>query len=231
MIYKQKVVAFIPARGGSKGIKDKNIRKLGGKPLIAWPIETALSTPEIDRVIVSTDSEEIAKIAQKFGAEVNIRPPELAQDDSLVADTIRHLKQELSKQYEPEEIAVLLEATSPFREIKIISRCLDRLVLEELDSIATFSESKISPERIWEINNGIPEPYIKSSSPWNPRQSFKTAYELNAAVYAFRLSKLPNDGPNILFGNFGAEILPNENLIDIDTERDLMVANAILQSS
>ena len=74
MIYKQKVVAFIPARGGSKGIKDKNIRKLGGKPLIAWPIETALSTPEIDRVIVSTDSEEIAKIAQKFGAEVNIRP-------------------------------------------------------------------------------------------------------------------------------------------------------------
>ena len=103
-------------------------------------------------------------------------------------------------------------------------------MLEELRFIATFSESKISPERIWEINNGIPEPYIKSSSPWNPRQSFKMP-RLNAAVYAFRLSKLPNDGPNILFGNFGAEILPNENLIDIDTERDLMVANAILQSS
>ena len=112
---------------------------------------------------MSTDSEEIAKIAQKFERS-KYSAPELAQDDSLVADTIRHLKQELSKQYEPEEIAVLLEATSPFREIKIISRCLDRLVLEELDSIATFSESKISPERIWEINNGIPEPYIKSSA-------------------------------------------------------------------
>ncbi len=230
MIYKQKVVAFIPARGGSKGIKDKNIRELGGKPLIAWPIETALSTPEIDRVIVSTDSKEIAKIAQKHGAEVKIRPADLARDNSLVADTIRHLKQELSKQYESEEIAVLLEATSPFRDIKIVTRCLERLVLEELDSIATFSESKISPERLWKITNGTPEPYIKSASPWKPRQSFKTAYKLNAVVYAFRLSKLPDIGPDILFGNFGAEILPNENLIDIDTEQDLMVANAILQS-
>ena len=89
MLDEYRVIALIPARGGSKTVKKKNLRELGGKPLVAWPIEVALQTPEIDRVLVSTDCDEVAAIADKYGVEVDPRPPHLATDGALVADLIR----------------------------------------------------------------------------------------------------------------------------------------------
>jgi CMP-N,N'-diacetyllegionaminic acid synthase len=231
MIDNNAVIAFIPARGGSKSIPRKNVRPLGGKPLLAWPIDTAFASPEIDRVIVSTDDPEIAGVATQFGAELHDRPKELSGDSSLVIDAVRHLKLQLENSGRSKQIFVLLEATSPFRTPQMISRCLRRLIDDNLDSIATFSESEVSPERIWRISDGKPSPYIDGAIPWKPRQSFDVAYKLNAAVYAFWLDRLPDVGPSILFGNFGAEVLPGDGLIDIDNERDFLVANEIFKSS
>lgn len=230
MIDGRRVVALTPARGGSKSVPYKNLHPLGGKPLLAWPIECARATSAIDRVIVSTDDDRIADAAIALGAEVYRRSAELASDTALVADVIRDLWSRLRAEGETASILVLLEATSPLRSPALIERCLHRLVSEKLDSIATFHEADINPERTWRINAGRPEPFITGAIPWKPRQLLTPAFQLNAAVYAFLPDALPAGSPSILFGNMGAEIVPPESVIDIDTEKDFAYANAILQS-
>ena len=229
MISGERVIAMTPARGGSKSVPYKNLHLLGGKPLLAWPIETARATPAIDRVIVSTDDDRIADAAKVLGAEVDRRPNELATDTAVVADAIRDLWRRLKSEGETATILVLLEATSPFRTPEMIERCLRRLVDEQLDSIATFHEAEINPERTWRIEGGAPEPFIRGAIPWKPRQLLTPAYQLNAAVYAFRPDALPADSPSILFGRMGAEIVPADSVIDIDTLKDFTYANALLQ--
>lgn len=230
MIDGLRVVALTPARGGSKAVPYKNLHPLGGKPLLAWPVECALQTPEIDRVIVSTDDDRISSVAAELGAEVYRRPDHLATDSALVADTIRQLWVQLRAEGEPAQILVLLEATSPFRTPALITRCLQRLVNEALDSVATFNDAAINPERTWRIHAGAPEPFIEGAIPWKPRQQLTPAYQLNGAVYAFFPDRLPAGIPNILFGKMGAEIVPSNSVIDIDTLEDFHIANALLQS-
>jgi CMP-N,N'-diacetyllegionaminic acid synthase len=224
------VVALIPARGGSKSIPYKNLYPLGGKPLIAWPIEVGRATAAIDRVIVSTDDAKIASVARELRAEVFDRPAELASDTALVIDTIRHVGRELSQQGRPADIMVLLEATSPFRKAELVTRCLERLVAEGLDSIATFHAAEINPERTWKVEEGRPRPFIDSANPWKPRQKLTPAYQLNGVVYAFRLDLLPADGTSLLFGRMGAEVISADDVIDIDEERDFFIAESILRS-
>lgn len=230
MIDGRRVIALTPARGGSKSVPYKNLHPLGGKPLLAWPIEIARATPCLDRVIVSTDDDRIADAAVALGAEVYRRSAELASDTALVADTIRDLWRRLRAEGETASILVLLEATSPFRTPAIIERCLRRLIDEHLDSIATFHEAEINPERTWRIEAGAPEPFIRGAIPWQPRQLLTPAYQLNAAVYAFVPDALPANSPSILFGKMGAEVVPADSVIDIDTLKDFTYANALLQS-
>jgi CMP-N-acetylneuraminic acid synthetase len=230
MIDGLRVVAVTPARGGSKSVPNKNLHPLGGRPLLSWPIDCALKTPEIDRVIVSTDDEHIAIAARGFGAEVYSRPAVLAVDTSLVVDALRYLWVQLRAEGESAAILVLLEATSPFRTPELVGRCLRRLVAENLDSIATFHDAEINPERVWSINRGVPQPFISGSAPWKPRQLLTPAYQLNGAVYAFFPDRLPQEIPNILFGKMGAEIVAADSVIDIDTKKDFLIANAILKS-
>lgn len=222
------VVALIPARGGSKSVPYKNLYPLGGKPLLAWPIETALATPEIDSIYVSTDDERISACARDHGAKVHQRPAELASDTALVADTVRHLYSELTARSEGIDIFVLLEATSPFRTPEMIRRCLKRMVDEDLDSIATFHRAEVNPWRTWQISDGEPSPFIPGAIPWLPRQKLPDAYQLNGAVYAFRPDRLPADTPRLLFGKLGAEIVDANDVIDIDEQKDFAIANAIL---
>ena len=230
MIDGRRVIALTPARGGSKSVPYKNLHPLGGKPLLAWPIETAKATAAIDRVIVSTDDDRIANAALQLGAEVYRRSAELASDTAVVADTIRDLWRRLRAEGETAEILVLLEATSPFRSPAIIERCLRRMADEQLDSIATFHEAEINPERTWRIEGGAPEPFIRGAIPWKPRQLLTPAYQLNAAVYALRPDRLTADSPSILFGKMGAEIVPADSVVDIDTLKDFTYANALLTS-
>jgi CMP-N,N'-diacetyllegionaminic acid synthase len=230
MLDRRRVIALTPARGGSKSVPYKNLHPLAGKPLLAWSLECGLATPEIDRMIVSTDDARIAQAARDLGAETYDRDAALASDGALVADVIRDLWRRLRGEGESAEILVLLEATSPLRTPALVGRCLRRLIDEKLDSIATFHAAEINPERIWRIERGRPAPFIPGAVPWKPRQLLSPAYQLNGAVYAFYPDRLPEGVPNILFGRMGAEILPADSVIDIDTARDFVIANAILQS-
>ena len=229
MIENFRVIAVIPARGGSKSVPFKNLELLGGKPLISWPIETAKKTKEVDRIIVSTEDKRISSTVKKYNVEVYQRPIELATDDSQVSDTLRHLFKTLQSEGEKADIFLLLEATSPFRTPELLSKCLRRLVNEKLDSIATFHEADVNPERVWRISNGIPSPLIDGENLWKPRQQLTPAFQMNGAVYAYFTKKLPENIPNILFGKMGSEVISSETIIDIDTKKDFKIANALLE--
>lgn len=142
MINQKKVLVIIPARGGSKGLPGKNIRLLDGIPLIAWPIKTALNSKYIDRVIVSTDSLEIKKMAIKFGAEAPfMRPDKLATDQSLSSDVIVHAIEWLHNHSEYYDYIVLLEPTSPLTEASDVDLALEDLISK--NGLAIVGISKV----------------------------------------------------------------------------------------
>lgn len=229
MINNQRVIAVIPARGGSKSIPRKNLQPLRGLPLIAWTIEIAKTTPEIDRIIVSTDDNEISEISKYYGAEVYKRPEKLATDISLVVDTIRDLYMKLEHEGEKADIFVLLEPTCPIRPDNLVSLCLSSLVESKSDSIATFSQLSTSPDRIWKIEENVPSLFFSGSNPWMPRQALRIGYALNGALYAFYPKKLPETHPGLLFGKVQAFVM-EQHVIDIDTYEDLAEADAIIKN-
>ncbi|MBB3140065.1 acylneuraminate cytidylyltransferase family protein [Halomonas organivorans] len=229
MLKDQRIIAVIPARGGSKSVPGKNIRLLGGIPLIAWSIRVARQVSEIDRVIVSTDDKEIAEIAVHYGAEVYKRPARLATDAALVADTLRDLRSTLEREGERTDVMVLLEPTCPFRGGDDIRWALSRLVNDELDSVATFKTASLNPCRAWRLEEGEPASFIDGSDPWRPRQELPSAYQLNGAVYAFRPDRLPAGYSGLLFGRCGGIPMPDERSVDIDNELDLAMAELICE--
>lgn len=139
---KNKLLAIIPARSGSKGIPNKNIRNFCGKPLLAYPIEVAKKSGVFDRIIIDTDSKEIAKVGKRFGAQVPyLRPKQLAGDTSVVIDAVLLLLQRLKADgYEPDIIS-LLQTTSPLREVEDIINCYKLLKKDGVDSVVTVCES------------------------------------------------------------------------------------------
>jgi N-acylneuraminate cytidylyltransferase len=225
---KPTVVAVIPARGGSKSVPGKNIKLLGGRPLIAWSIDVARSVSEIERVIVSTDSREIRSIALREGAEVYDRAPELAGDTSLVTDVLRDLYRRLSDENDAPDIITLLEPTCPFREPQDVQACI-KLVTDGCDSAASFKEADLNPHRAWRIAGSTPSVFVEGAVPWRPRQELPAAYQLNGGVYAFRPDRLPDDLPALLFGLTGATVMPAERSLDIDTRIDFLIAEAMLE--
>ena len=229
MIDAKRVIAVIPARGGSKSIPDKNIKPLGGKPLIVWSIEVAKKTEEIDRIIVSTDSEKIGKIAREHGAEVYIRPAHLATDEALVIDALRDLIGTLKKEGEDTEIMILLEPTCPLRSVEDIRKCINLLVNNGYESVATFKEAELNPHRAWKINDEKPEVFIPGAIPWLPRQKLPKAYQLTGAVYAFYCNRLNQERRSLLFGKSGAVIVPKERSLDIDDELDFEILETLIR--
>ncbi len=229
---KKNIIALIPARGGSNSVPGKNIYPLAGKPLIAYTIETALKVEEIDRVIVSTDDDEIGDIAEKYGAEYYKRPAHLATDDALVVDTIDYMIDILSNEGEQPGILILLEPTCPFRAIETVSTCIGMITNNDTpyDSVATYTEAELNPHRAWKINGYSPEPFFPGANPWLPRQKLPKAYQLNGAVYAFNVNafKQRGDSPGLLFGKTGAVVIDRDEAIDIDNEIDFKVAEAML---
>ncbi|NIO11196.1 MAG: NTP transferase domain-containing protein, partial [Deltaproteobacteria bacterium] len=138
MIKRQRVLGVITARGGSKGLPGKNIRDLCGKPLVAWSIEAAKASTYLDRLVVTTDSEEIAKVAKQYGAEVPfLRPPELATDTATSFAAIDHLLGELEKTGDLYDIVALIEPTSPLRETADIDKALEEMLAAGADSVVS----------------------------------------------------------------------------------------------
>jgi CMP-N,N'-diacetyllegionaminic acid synthase len=231
MLNGQRVIAVVPARGGSKSIPGKNIKPLLGKPLLAWSIDVAREVSEIDRIIVSTDDSQIASVGESFGAEVYPRPAHLATDEALVIDALKDLLGRLELEGEKPEWVVLLEATCPLRTPEDVRGCL-RLVTEgNYDSVATFKDADLNPHRAWRLTDGIPETFIPGVVPWLPRQKLPKAYQLNGAVYVFRASLLADEAKSLLVGRLGAVVMPRERSQDIDDQLDFLIVEALLKGS
>jgi len=228
MINGQRVIAVIPARGGSKSIPGKNLRLLGGKPLLAWPIDVAREVAEIDRIIVSTDDAQIADTARSCGAEVYARPVHLATDEAIVIDAVKDLLHTLETEGESPAWVILLEATCPLRTADDVRECLKLVEVGGCDSVATFTEAELNPHRAWRIEGGVPEVFIPGAIPWLPRQRLPKAYQLNGAAYVFRASMLVREGRSLLLGKLGAVLMPRDRSQDIDDAVDFLVAEALL---
>lgn len=184
------IIGLIPARSGSKGIKDKNIVNFEGKPLIAHTIDSSNQSKLITRTIVSTDSRKYADIALKYGAEVPfLRPPEISKDLSRDSEVFIHTIQELN--LKEEDIVVYLRPTNPLREIGLIDKVLNLLISKHLPAIRTLSEVLFSPYKMVFLKNEEIHPILdidgKTKGTDLPRQLLPKVYELNGNVDAFRV--------------------------------------------
>jgi len=227
------VVAVIPARGGSKGIKDKNLVDIGGMPLVAHSILHAIEASSIDKVIVSSDSERIIEAALKFGAEVPFRrPADLAEDHVLDLPVFEHAINYLEQEEEYlADFVVHLRPTAPFRKSGWIDEAVQLLMDNpEADSVRSVSEVVQHPYRMFEIDGeGYLDPIMKHEhhQPYLlRRQDLPAIYYYNCVI---DISK-----PATIFGKgsmTGDRILPfilePDDVIDIDTTRDLAIAREI----
>ncbi len=223
-------LAIIPARGGSKGLPGKNIKDFNGKPLIAWSIETALESKRVTDVIVSTDSEEIAKVSREYGAKVSMRPPELASDTAKVIDSIKYVVSQQLDAGKAYEVICLLEPTAPFRDTKLVDLCIEKVAVDGHDSVATFSDAPVSPNRLWKIDeNGVAQPYLGGAVPWLTRQEQPQAFVLNGMVYAFSTKNLTDDSEQITFltETNHAVLVTDKPGFDIDTLDEFIAAEAL----
>ena len=224
------VLGAIFARGGSKGIPRKNLRFLGGKPLIAWAIEAARGCPSLDRLIVSTDDAEIAEVARQCGAETPfMRPEELSRDDSPEWLAWQHALQTLEEQTSRRiDVMVSVPPTSPLRRSEDVERCLAQLVQRGADAVITVREAGRSPYfNMVKMDNGFVAPVLRPEKPIYRRQEAPPVYEITTVAVAARRDYVMQS--NYLFhGKVQAIVVPPESAIDIDTELDFQFAEFLL---
>jgi CMP-N,N'-diacetyllegionaminic acid synthase len=227
MIGTRKVLALIPARGGSKGIPGKNIADLAGKPLIAWTIEAARACPSVDSIVLSTDDLAIAEVAARFGCQVPfMRPPELATDEASSMDVVYHALEQL-----PDfDVVLLLQPTSPLRTSADIEACLVRL--KDAPAVVSVRPSEDHPYLTFEINDGGNlTPYAKPSTGQSlRRQDLPSAWCLNGAIYAADVGWLKSQRSFISSETIACQ-MPSERSIDIDNPADLRLADELLRLS
>ncbi len=234
-----KVLAIIPARGGSKGLPGKNIKPLLQHPLIAYSILAALESKLINRITVNTDDEEIAAIAKKYGAEIPfMRPAELAEDNSTDLEVFAHQLKWLkeNENYVP-DLIVQLRPTSPVRFINQIDEAIDKLMNSDADSIRVITEAPITPFKMWllnENNDAAMEPLLNLKGikePYNqPRQNLPVVYWQVGTLDVIKAETITVN--NSMSGN---KILPlkiqNKFAIDIDDVTSFYKAEEIIQYS
>jgi N,N'-diacetyl-8-epilegionaminate cytidylyltransferase len=227
------VVGFIFARGGSKGIPKKNVRRLLGKPLIAYAIETARSSALIDRVVVSTDNREIAEVARNYGADVPfMRPAELAQDDSPEWLAWQHAIRMLAieETARPVEIFVCIPTTAPLRAVEDVDACIDRLMKTDADVVITAKPASRNPyfNMICVDAEGSARLVIPPEKEVHRRQSAPVVYDMTTAAYAAR-PEFVMRACSLFEGKVKAVLVPEERAVDIDTELDFQFAEFLLK--
>lgn len=225
-----KVLAIIPARGGSKGVPDKNIRIVAGKPLIAYAIECAKESSLIHHVLVSTDSPKIAQIAAEYGAEVLMRPSDLAQDDTPMPPVLLHVLDTLQSKGRYYDLIVLLQVTSPIRTGQDIDHVVEMFAstpdLEAVISVVPMDD--VHPARMYTLDEDRwMNPYIESGEEAR-RQDLPVVYYRNGCIYAIR-SEILKDKKSLMVKNKKAYIMPAKWLANIDDERDLIIAEALIK--
>ena len=228
---KKKILAIIGVRSGSKELINKNIKKLGNKPLMAWIIGAAKKSKLINRVIVSTDSVKYAKIANKFGAETpTLRPKQLAKDNSRELDFIIHMLNYLdNKENFKPDIIVRLLATCPFQKTKDIDKLIKLILKKKYDSAVIISKARQHPEKALKIvgnKNKRLVSYINNKGTEvgsnNNRQAYTPAYfRANAIACRSEVIKKYN---SLTSENVGYLSISSNSYVDIDSESDYKIA-------
>lgn len=224
MYNNKKLLALITARGGSKGIPDKNIKLLGGKPLIAWTIDEAKKSKYIDRLILSSDCENIQRIAKQFSCEVPFsRPKELASDTSSSIDVILHA---LDNIYEEFDYLMLLQPTSPFRTVADIDKVVEESIDSNIELMVSVAKVKKHPSYLYKIENNKLIPYIETNKQLR-RQDMPATYEHNGAIYFSTVDFIKKNKTYNSVEAVGFEMFGSGNL-DIDTYEDLEYAEYLI---
>ena len=222
----KKFVALIPARGGSKGIKNKNLVKINNKPIVDIAIDYAISSKLFSKIILSSDNKKILNRAKKKNIIIHQRSKKLSSDHSLLKDTILNITStyNLKKEY----ILIILEPTSPLRNLDDLKIATKKITKNNLDSYCTFAESFISPYRIWNISKNNLKPFIINKNSWGPRQNFKKYYQPIGNIIAVNLEKFSKK-KKILFGKTGYSIVSKKRALDIDSIDDLEIVRKIMR--
>lgn len=228
MIEGKTVLAIIPARGGSKGVPLKNIRNVGGKPLIAWTIIEGKKSKYIDRLILSSEDERIINVAKELGCEVPFtRPSSLAQDETSSIDVILHAVQTIPEKY---DYIVLLQPTSPLRKVIDIDNCIEECLEKNAKACVSVTEPEKSPFWMYKINeNGFMVPLVNLNKRITRRQDFPLVFALNGSVYFAQWEWLL-ETRSFLTSDTIPYFMPRERSIDIDSEFDLRVCDFLLNS-
>jgi len=219
----RKVLAIVPARGGSKGVPRKNIKPLAGEPLIVHAIRAARGAESITHVIVTTEDDEIAAVAKGAGAEVSMRPKELATDEAPMMPVLNHVLDYMAADGREFDAVVLIDVTSPLLRSDHIDMCVEKLVSGSTQSAVTVTQLERNPDNIFVVDGDDAVRFIES-----PNASFKSRHEfshlkrINGCVYAtwvrnIRAGKLIVDPVKVV------EMRPEES-INIDTPLDFAVA-------
>lgn len=222
-------LAVILARSGSKGLKDKNIKELAGKPLLAYTVEAAIESGKYDMVHVSTDSELYADIAKKYGADVPfLRDEELAGDKSSSWDALRFVVTEYEKLGKSFDTVTLLQPTSPLRDAKDIQNAFD--IYESKNATAVVSVCEVDQSPL--VCNTLPEDgslygFIDLNKVGR-RQDMKPYYRINGAIY-IQKTNLLMDNTSIYSEGSYAYVMDKRHSVDIDDEVDFTVAQAIIE--
>lgn len=229
MIYGKNILALIPARGGSKGIKNKNIYNLNGKPLISYTIEEAQRSKYIDNIVLSSDSNEIAEVAKQYGCRVPfLRPMHLAGDFSKTIDAVLHTIMFLKDLNEYYDILILLQPTQPLRIAKDIDGAIELFFKNNFKSLLSVCEIKEHPILMRSLENNNELIKLQSSNSTVRRQDMTKLFKVNGAIYINLISEINNE--TSFNDNKYGYVMPQDRSIDIDEPIDLLIAETLLKN-
>jgi CMP-N-acetylneuraminic acid synthetase len=227
-----RILAVIPARGGSKRIKNKNILPLAGKPLLNWTIEAGLASKYIDKVIVSSDSDKICEVALNAGAETPfIRPNELASDHSSSTEVVFHAVDFLSSKNEHFDICILLQPTSPLRFAIHIDEAIESFDALNAKAIISVTKVKHPVEWINELGeSGEMDEFFVDNALSKRSQDFTKKFIVNGAIYIFDMPSFLNEKSYFFKKGCFAYIMNSLDSIDIDKHDDFKLAEILLSN-
>lgn len=231
MIAELNVLALIPARGGSKGLPGKNLRPLCGRPLVQWSIDTALACSKIDSVIVSTDDEKIAELALLAGAEVPfLRPQELSGDTATSIEVVIHALDFLENTGRRFDVVILLEPTSPLRDMQDIDLALQHLVDAKASSIVSVCRAEAThPAFMFKTtSHGRLKPFLSSPPTSLRRQQIEPVFYLDGSLYASRVKALRTK-KSFYHNDTIAHEVSKWKAIEIDDIEDFQMTEAIIR--
>ena len=226
-----RILGIIPARGGSKGIPGKNIKLLGGQPLIKYTVDSAVNSKNLTRVILSSEDPSIIETAKKIGLEVPfVRPEEFSRDNTPSIEVVKHALHYFSDQGKNYDAICLLQPTTPFRRDKLIDEAIGKFIMGGFDSLISVREipSEYNPHWAFEDHEGTLRIATGENDPITRRQELPKAYHRDGAIYLTKVEVLLNSN-SLLGDKIGYIDTTGEKYVNLDTPEDWKRAEKILK--